>query len=252
VVVGQAPKDLALDTLTEAKRHDVATALGVPMSVLDDRSANFATAKVSLNNLYRLTLLPECEIIETGCNRQIFGPLGLEFRFKQSEIESLQAEEDAKAYEMLALVIGGVITPNELRDQIEFEPIEGGDQLRTPPTPSVVGDSSVTAQPPHTNGRMANEVLGDSPRNNRQAERLLARGVEPQQGPGGPLQKAFEVAALADVIQALTPRLPAPRQTRKTVERDADGKIVAVVEEPVAAEVAPLVEPFRWDEVSYP
>lgn len=143
VVVGSPPKDLTMEQLTAQKRHDVSTALGVPMSILNDESANFATAQQSALNFWQLTVLPECELIETSLNRQVFAPLGYEFRFQPELLDAIQRQKDEKAYEMLAAVLGGTVTPNEFRQQLGLEDLPDGDTLRQAPTPQVAATERV-------------------------------------------------------------------------------------------------------------
>lgn len=143
VVVGSPPKDLTMEQLTAQKRHDISTAMGVPMSILNDESANFATAQQSALNFWQLTVLPECELIETGLNRQVFAPLGYEFRFQPELLDAIQRQRDEKAYEMLAGVLGGGVTPNEFRQQLGLEPLADGDTLREPPQPQVSANQRV-------------------------------------------------------------------------------------------------------------
>ncbi len=257
IVVGQAPKDLALDTLTEAKRRDVSTAIGVPMSVLDDKSANFATAKVSLLSFYHLTVMPELEVVEGGLNRQIFSPLGYEFRFHPELIEALEEEEAMKAYKLLALVVGGVITVNEMRDEMTYPPSTdpGADHLRQTAVPGVAPD--MAGPTPHSDGREATIVNQQLPRGSIGANGTIPtsdRQVERQQNlqagvtRGDLSNKAMDAAAFFDVLQALAPPPALKSRIRKMIERDAEGRITGVTEE-AEAEVATLVEPFRSADV---
>lgn len=143
VVVGQAPKHLAMTDLSLEKRHDIAAAMGVPMALLNDTSANFATAQQSAFNFWNLTVLPECERIEIGLNRQVFAPLGYELRFKPELLDAIQRQRDEKAYEMLAAVEGGVVTPNEMRAQLGLEDNPKGTDLREAPVPQVTANQRV-------------------------------------------------------------------------------------------------------------
>jgi HK97 family phage portal protein len=153
-VIGGMPKDLGMETLTASKRQDVATCLGVPYSILFSEASNFATAQQDEWNLWTLALKPEAEMIEDGFNEQLFGPLGLRLKFQFQRLEVFQRREDQKAYEDLALVMGGVMTPKELRDRLDLEELDDPDinKLRKPM--SIAPDGSV----PRTNGGMQRDL----------------------------------------------------------------------------------------------
>jgi len=147
VVVGQPPKDLAMVELTDAKRIEISVALGVPQGILDDQHVNRATAEQSEWNYWTLTILPDCELIETGLNRQVFAPLGYEFRFQPQKLEAIRRRKDAKALELLSAVIGGGITQNEFRNGLGLEPMPGGDELRVAPVAQVSAGERVGGLP---------------------------------------------------------------------------------------------------------
>ena len=69
-VVGQ-PIDLAMPELTESKRQDIATALGVPHSLVASDAANYATAQADRLNLYDFTILPEATLVARMINTQV-------------------------------------------------------------------------------------------------------------------------------------------------------------------------------------
>lgn len=134
-VIGSPPKDLAMEHLTEAKRQDIATTFGIPYSILFSEATNLATAAQDEWNLWTLGLVPEAEMIEDIINEQILfiTPYRFEFQFKKLEI--FQHREMEKAFQELSMVEGGVITPNELREQMDMEPMPDGNKLRDPQPP---------------------------------------------------------------------------------------------------------------------
>jgi HK97 family phage portal protein len=185
VVVGSPPKDMALSELTDAKRLDISAALGVPLALLEDQSSNYATARESTWGFLVFTMLPEAEMIERAMNKQIFEPLGYEFRFKPDLLEVMREREDEKAYKLLASVVGGVVTPNEMRVQLGLPELPGLDELRTPP------QMQATELAPHTNGKEQQTMIeklprgnigpqGAVPTSNRQVTRELGRQLSPQ------------------------------------------------------------------------
>ena len=57
---------------------------------------------------------------------------GFDLKEDITEIPALQPElRDASAY-YTSLVNGGIITPNEARERLGFEPVEGAEDIRVP------------------------------------------------------------------------------------------------------------------------
>lgn len=121
-------KDLALPELLEETRKQIAVAFGVPQTLLED-AANYATAKEHRRSFYAETVIPRCQMLQQVLNEQLFGPLGLEFRFQPEKLEIFQQEEAEKAQALVALVQSGIITPDEAREQLGL-PVP--DRITTP------------------------------------------------------------------------------------------------------------------------
>lgn len=96
-VVGQPIKDLAMPELTESKRQDIATALGVPHSLVDSNAANFATANADRLNLYDFTILPEAHLVERIINRQVLRATPYQFKFTPERMNIYQEDEQERA-----------------------------------------------------------------------------------------------------------------------------------------------------------
>jgi len=97
VVIGSGIDELSNNTLTNEKREDIATALGVPHSLVLSNAANFATAEADRLNFYETTILPEAYLIAESLNRQIFRPLGLTFVWMPQELAIYQEDEEQRA-----------------------------------------------------------------------------------------------------------------------------------------------------------
>ena len=132
-VIGQPIKDLAMLELLEGIRTQVASAFGVPETMIAD-AANYATAKEHRLSFYQDTVIPKALHIQQDLNRQHFEEIGLEFQFKPSEIEAIQKDEAEKAEYMQRLVESKIITKDEARDALGYEPIsaEQMDELKPP------------------------------------------------------------------------------------------------------------------------
>lgn len=106
---------LALPELTDKKREDIATALGVPHSLLFSNAANYATARQDDLHFYDKTVLPEARRIESALNRGLFERQGVRLRFRPDRLEIYQSLEAQKADRVATLVSAKVITRDEAR-----------------------------------------------------------------------------------------------------------------------------------------
>lgn len=108
VVIGEGVGDLGNTGLTVEKRQDIATAVGVPHSLVMSDAANYATAMADRLNLYDLTVIPQAKIVQRQLNRQQFGPMGLRLLFKPEELSIYQEDEKERAGAVAQYVSAGV------------------------------------------------------------------------------------------------------------------------------------------------
>ena len=101
-------------------------ALGIPPIMLD--SGNNANLRPNMRMYYLETILPIVQKINLALERYF----GFELTEDVTEIPALQPELRDQAQYYSALVNTGIISPNEAREAINFEPIEGFDELRVP------------------------------------------------------------------------------------------------------------------------
>ena len=101
-------------------------ALGVPPILLD--SGNNANIRPNMRLYYLETILP----IVRKMNFAISRYFGYEIKEDVTEIPALQPELRDQSQYYSALVNTGIISANEARNALGFEPIEGYDELRVP------------------------------------------------------------------------------------------------------------------------
>lgn len=133
ITVGAPPKDLAMPQLTKDKREDIATAFGVPYSLVFSNASNYATAQQDDLNFYTKTVIPEARNIQEAFNQQFFEPLGLRLNFQPERLEIFQGIESRKADKLVALLVAGVMTVNEVREQMELPPLPEEDEPEAAP-----------------------------------------------------------------------------------------------------------------------
>ena len=173
-VIGQPIKDLAMMELLEGIRTQVASAFGVPETMIAD-AANYATAKEHRLSFYQDTVIPLAGHYQEALNEQMFEEIGLEFQFKPGEIEAIQKDEAEKAEFLRMLVDGKIITKDEAREALGYEPMsaEQMDELK-PPMPDFT-----PGQPP--GGPSANPSRAEpdvEPNMNKAVDEALAQLAE--------------------------------------------------------------------------
>lgn len=120
--IGQPVKELAMPELTQSKREDVVTALGIPTSMVFSNSANYATAERDRFNFYEDTIKPEATLIQNALNEHLFAWLDLRLEFQPQELELYQQVESEKAYALGAMYDRAAITEEEYRGRMGFVP----------------------------------------------------------------------------------------------------------------------------------
>jgi len=119
-------KELDFQSATEETEKTILKALGIPPILLD--SGNNANLRPNMRLYYLETILP----IVTKLNYALERFFGYELSEDLTGIPALQPELRDSAQYYSALVNAGIITPNEARDNLGFEGIEGHSDLRVP------------------------------------------------------------------------------------------------------------------------
>jgi hypothetical protein len=135
-VIGYNTRDLAMPELAQLVREQIATAAGVPQTMLED-AANYATASEQHQTFYTETVVPEARIIEAALNKQVFEPQGLKVVLDWQDLDIFQQDEAERAaalkqmtdagipvdlaMEMLGMDLPGEMTFDDLRDRLEEE-----------------------------------------------------------------------------------------------------------------------------------
>ena len=104
VVIGEGFKELENVNITNEKREDISTALGVPQSLLFSNATNFATAKQDDIHFYKKRIEPDCNFIEAVLNEQLFGPMGYEWKFLPETLDIYQEDEKERSQSLSFLV----------------------------------------------------------------------------------------------------------------------------------------------------
>ena len=119
-------KDLDFQSAIAENEKIILKALGVPPIMLD--SGNNANIRPNMRLYYLETILPIVRKVNFAFERY-FG-----FKIKEdiTDIPALQPELRDQSQYYTSLVNGGIITVNEAREQLGFEPVSGQDDVRVP------------------------------------------------------------------------------------------------------------------------
>jgi HK97 family phage portal protein len=131
VVVGEGLESLSNSELTIESRQAIATALGVPDSIISANAANFATAQQDEINFLSNCIIPESRLIERTLNRQLFAATGLRFKFEPERLSAMQEDEEQRA-SSYATYVNAKIRPSiaaqlvglNLPDGVTFEMLD--------------------------------------------------------------------------------------------------------------------------------
>ena len=119
-------KELDFQSSINANEKIILEAMGVPPILLD--GGNNANIRPNHRLYYLETIIPIVRKIGYAFERY----LGFKLNEDVSNIPALQPELRDQAAYYQALVNSGIMTPNEARDALILEPIEGQDELRIP------------------------------------------------------------------------------------------------------------------------
>lgn len=112
VVIGEGLAELSNATLTAEKRQDIATALGVPQSVIFSESASGlgggGVAAQDEAHFYSKKIIPECELIAAVWNEQLLAALGLRLVFAPETLDVFQEDENQRAAAFSSYVAAGM------------------------------------------------------------------------------------------------------------------------------------------------
>jgi SPP1 gp7 family putative phage head morphogenesis protein len=150
VVIGEGISELSNTDLSQEKREDISTALGVPHSLLMSDAANMATAESDRKNFYEMTVLPQANLIERQLNAQLWMPMGLRMTFAPQEMGIFQEDETRRA-EAFATYVAAGIKPSIAAELLGVELPEGFTYVDLDTEPPIVvqevGDQQSHALP---------------------------------------------------------------------------------------------------------
>ena len=130
--MGMSPKDMDFLDQKNLTARDIALCFGVPSQLVGIPDAQtYANVQEARLALYEETIVPLARRVESDLNEWLAPAYGDRIRIEY-DIDSVPAltERRRRIYEnVVAAVREGIITRNEARDRLGYEPISGGDDV---------------------------------------------------------------------------------------------------------------------------
>lgn len=129
--VGFSQKDMDFLEQRKFSRDEILAIFKVPKALLDPQEVNYASAQVAKKVFVEEVIVPKMQKFVNMLNEFLlphFGGDDLFFDF----VTPMEEDEELKLkrYEVLTKI--GAMSPNEIRAEQGMEPIDGGDEIRTP------------------------------------------------------------------------------------------------------------------------
>jgi HK97 family phage portal protein len=134
-------REMAFEESITSAEKQILKVLGIPPILLD--SGNNANIRPNHRLYYLETIIPIIRKINFAFERYI----GYEISEDVTNIPALQPELSDQGAYYQSLVNGGILTPNEARDNLGYGPLEGADTIRVPA--NIAGSAAI----PSTGGR---------------------------------------------------------------------------------------------------
>lgn len=124
---------ILMKSTKDSCRDEILAAFGVPPIMLGFLSGieTYNNSDIQKKSFWEVTMKPKLMKAEAFFNRTLFWRLGHEVKFDLSGVAALKDDEQKQAQTLSTLKTGGIITVNEAREQLGYEPIVGGDVLQT-------------------------------------------------------------------------------------------------------------------------
>lgn len=184
-----AHKDIAFVEQLNMTKEDIAMAFGLPLELLGQKSANFASLQEKRRIFWQDVMVARGQRVEAVMNDTVLPQLAPELtvRYDYSGVDAMQADQNALVKTANEAVAGSLMTINEARKGVlSLEDIDGGDVLMIgrglQPLEAALADA-------------ASEGSDDASRALPPREGQVARALKSMQGNTGVVKAADPVLA---------------------------------------------------------
>lgn len=132
--ISMSPEDVQLLDSRQYSRSEIAGVFRVPGHMIGDMSAStYNNIEHQTLDFYKSSIAPWLRLIEQRLNVSLLGDSTREFTFDVREL--IRGDMASEVAAMTALVDSQIITPNEARRALNWNPREGGDEIIAPAAP---------------------------------------------------------------------------------------------------------------------
>lgn len=153
VPVGEGIRELENTTITAEKKEDIATTMGIPLSLLFSNAANYATSQQDEQNFYNQTIVPDCEIIGEFLNEQLFIDMGYQIIFSPNAMDIFATDETERSNAFAQYVGAGLpkslvaeMLNLDLPDGWTYEDLDVEEEQQEGETPGVATSEDVESE----------------------------------------------------------------------------------------------------------
>lgn len=158
-------KDMDYIQLIEMTARNIGSALGVPFALIVPDAATYSNMQTAREMFYETTVLPLTDRILSKLSRFLSKDSGgIKLRYNIEKITALEGRREKTFNRMVTAVGAGIVTRNEAREELEYEPAaeEEADKLYIPSSQTPLEMSDEEEQPLIQNPNMT--PLDSSPK----------------------------------------------------------------------------------------
>ena len=213
-------KDALPDGLRDEMCKNIAKTMGIPFSMLYSDAANYATAQQDEKNLQTQSVIPDCELIQSTLNRQLFNLFGVELYFAPDELECFRENANVKAQGLGQLISAGVPVDVAM-DSMGYD-LDEEDEARVRLIALMKEGATYDAARAY--------ILADAPPEEIERVTTILDLFAPKQVPTSPVEQLYNAPQVAPAAQ---PEPPSPakadllRWQAKAIKRLKAGKRAA-------------------------
>lgn len=198
-------KDMEWKDLADKTDRAIITAYGVPESLLEMNDANLASAEAGLRAFFALTIQPKVRMRAEQRTDMLLRRYGVEPGSMWFAPDNASGEDEERQSRVLVSYTGGtnpILTVNEARAELGYEPVEWGDR---PQLGGLLGVPGGTDEPIDVEGRVVDEP--------KALPEASAEGIDPAATGGAVVQdtalNGAQVTSLVDLAsQVAAGKLP--------------------------------------------
>jgi HK97 family phage portal protein len=162
--MGFPPADSGVTEIKVLSKRDIAAVYHVPSQLIGDtQSQTYANYKEARRALYMEAVVPLLVQFRDDWNRTIGAELRSPLDFDKDSFDAITAARDEATDRVVKLFQNGLITQNEGREDLDYDPVKGGDQFYASANFLPLSDGAEPAAPAPPKAIRPPEILKELP-----------------------------------------------------------------------------------------